>query len=46
MARRVNQDVAERLDGAARLFHDQGADPFRVSPRPIAPVRPSAHGLR
>jgi hypothetical protein len=30
MAHRVNQDVAGRLDEAARLLHDQGADPFRV----------------
>jgi hypothetical protein len=30
MAYRVNQDVAGRLEEAARLLHDQGADPFRV----------------
>lgn len=30
VAHRVNQDVAGRLEEAARLLHDQRADPFRV----------------
>jgi DNA polymerase (family X) len=30
MANRVNQDVAGRLEEAATLLQDQGADPFRV----------------
>ncbi len=31
MAHRVNQDVAGRLEEAARLLRDQGADPYRVN---------------
>jgi len=30
MPNRVNEDVAGRLEEAAGLLHDQGADPFRV----------------